>query len=241
MSTSLILPVSIPYLKPNGSNWAIFIMHFQEVMKAMHWWAYFTSHEPHPKPKDASNPTDAEINAAETWEYEDSVASYLLLQRLPDATEICLTSCTTAKEHWEAITQKYQAKSAYVQADLHQAFLDMCCVKGEDVRTFLASLCYKKEELAAAGVQVSEKEYEHTILRGIPDELATFASHLLSSAFIVHGAAPINLDTLTSLICEEADRLKSRSMHWKSSQGGRTSPEAEEAFVATGLLGHGGT
>ena len=164
MSTSLILPVSIPYLEPNGSNWAIFMMHFQEVMKAMHQWAYFTGHEPRPKPKDASNLTDAEINAAKTWEYEDSMVSYLLSQCLPDATKICLTSCTTTKEHWEAVTQEYQAKSAYAQADLHQAFLDMHCAKGEDVQMFLASLCYKKEELAAAGVQVSEKEYEHTIL-----------------------------------------------------------------------------
>ena len=127
-------------------------MRFQEVMKAMHQWAYFTGHEPRPKLKDANNPTDTEIDAAEIWEYDDSVASYLLSQRLPNATEICLASCTTTKEHWEAITQEYWAKSAYVQADLLQVFLDMCCIKGEDVWTFLASLCYKKEELAAAGV-----------------------------------------------------------------------------------------
>ena len=234
MSTSLILPVSIPYLEPNGSNWAIFMMRFRETMKAMRRWAYFTGHEPRPKPKDANNPTDTEIDAAEIWEYEDSVASYLLSQRLPDATEIRLASCTTTKERWEAITQEYQAKSAYAQADLHQAFLDMRCAKGEDVRMFLASLCYKKEELAAAGVQVSEKEYERTILRGIPDKLATFASHHLSSALIVHGMASIDLDTLINLICEEEDRLKSRSMCEKLSQGGRNSPGTEEAFVATG-------
>ena len=162
------------------------------------------------------------------------MASYLLLQRLPDATEICLASCTTTKEHWEAITQEYWAKSAYAQANLHQAFLDMRCAKGEDIQTFLASLCYKKEELAAAGVQVSKKEYERTILRGIPDELTTFASHLLSLALIVHGAAKIDLDTLINLISEEGDRLKSRSTCGKLSQGGRNSSGTEEAFVATG-------
>ena len=234
MSTSLILPVSIPYLKPNSSNWAIFMMRFREAMKAMHQWAYFTGHEPCPKLKDANNPMDTEIDVAEIWEYENSVASYLLSQRLSNATKIHLASCTTAKERWEAITQKYQAKSAYVQADLHQAFLDMRCVKGEDIWTFLASLCYKKEELAAAGVQVSEKEYERTILQGIPDKLATFASHLLSSALIVHGMAKINLDTLINLICKEGDRLKSRSTCGKLSQGGRNSPGTEEAFVAIG-------
>ena len=110
----------------------------------------------------------------------------------------------------------------------------MHCAKGEDVQTFLTSLCYKKEELAAAGVQVSEKEYEHTILQGIPDELVTFALHLLSSALIVYGMAKIDLDTLINLICEEGDCLKSRSMCRKPSQGGRNSSGTEEAFVATG-------
>ena len=78
------------------------------------------------------------------------------------------------------------------------------------MREFLASLGCKREELATAGVTVMEKEYECTILRGIPNELATFASHLMSSALIVHGAKSINLDALTNQICEEADRLKSR-------------------------------
>ena len=61
------------------------------------------------------------------------MASYLLSQHLPNATKIHLASCTTAKEHWEAITQEYRAKSAYMQANLHRVFLDMRCAKGEDV------------------------------------------------------------------------------------------------------------
>ena len=85
----------------------------------------------------------------------------------------------------------------------------MRCVKGEDIQKFLADLCYKREELAAAGVQVTDKEYEHTILQGIPSELVTFASHLLSSALIAHGAAHIDLDALIHQTCEEADQLKS--------------------------------
>ena len=127
-------------------------------------------------------------------------------------------------------TQEYTAKSAYAQADLHQAFLDMQCTKGGDVREFLANLCCKREELAAAGVKVSDNEYQRTILKGIPGELAMFASHLLSSALIVHGAAKINLDALTSQICEEADHLKSRC---PKGQGGKKDI-TDEALSTTG-------
>ena len=58
------------------------------------------------------------------------------------------------------MTQEFQAKSAYAKANLHQSFLEICCAKGGDIRKFLANLCYKKEELAAAGVHITDKEYE---------------------------------------------------------------------------------
>ena len=85
----------------------------------------------------------------------------------------------------------------------------MWCAKGGNVREFLASLCCKREELATAGVKVSDNEYQCTIFKGIQSELATFVSHLLSLALIIHSTAKINLDALISQICEEADHLKS--------------------------------
>ena len=56
---------------------------------------------------------DAEIEAATEWEYQDSVASYLLSQRLPDTTVMHLNGHATMEEQWTAVTMEYQAKSAY--------------------------------------------------------------------------------------------------------------------------------
>jgi hypothetical protein len=224
------LPANIPCLEPNGANWAIFKMRFSNAMKVTHRWGYFTGLKPCPEPADPDKPTTDEAEAIEQWEYDDSVATYLLSQRLPDTTEMRLASCSTTKERWAVVSRDYQAKSAYAQADLHQAFLEMRCAKGTDVREFLTSLCYKHEELAAAGVEVTEKEYEQTILRGIPTELATFTSQLLSSALIIDKAASVNIDALTNQICEEADRLKSRRA---KGQGGKKDHTTDEALTAT--------
>ena len=201
-------------------------------MKVTHCWAYFTGDKLRPKPKNASNPTDGEIEAKEKWEHEDSVASYLLSQRLPDTTVMCLSNCSTTQEHWESVTKEYQAKSTYAQADLHQTFLEMCCAKGGDVREYLGNLCYKQEELAAAGVHITNKEYEHTILRGIPNNLVTFASHITSSALLVHGATFISTDALINQINEEADHLKSRCTWGQSGQGGKKDSTTDEALAA---------
>ena len=85
----------------------------------------------------------------------------------------------------------------------------MQCTREGDVHEFLASLCYKREKLAATGVTIIAKEYEHTILHGIPTKLATFALHITSVALLVHNAASINIDTLINQINEEAKQLKS--------------------------------
>jgi hypothetical protein len=199
------LPANILCLEYNGSNWAIFKMRFSNAMKVMRRWAYFTGIIPCPGPINAAQPTKKEATVIVQWEYEDSVASYLLSQRLPDTTEMRLANCTTTKERWDLVTKEYQAKSAYAQADLHQVFLEMQCTKGGNIREFLSGLCCKCKELATAGISVTEKEYECTILRGIPSKLATFMLHLLSSALIIQSSQPINIDALINQICKEAN------------------------------------
>jgi LTR polyprotein gag-polypeptide-like protein len=174
-------------------------------MKVTHRWDHFISAKPCPKPKVTDKPIDAEREAIEKWEHENAIASYLLSQHLLDITVICLTNCLTAHNQWKMVTKEYQAKSAYTQADLHQSFLKICCAKGGDVREFLGNLCYKREELAASGIDITDKEYERTILQGIPTKLATFALHILSLAHLIHGATSINTDALINQICEEAE------------------------------------
>jgi len=71
---------------------------------------------------------------------------------------------------------EFTTQSIYVQNDLEQAFFDMWCPKGGDICIFLTTLCYKKEELAAAKVRVTQKEYQYTVLKSILNELAKFMS-----------------------------------------------------------------
>jgi hypothetical protein len=71
----------------------------------------------------------------------------------------------------------------------------------------LRGLQYKREELAAAGVTITDHDYRHMVLRSIPEKLAEFTSWLLTS----HGSSnPTDTDTLIGDICEEADRRKNR-------------------------------
>jgi hypothetical protein len=201
-------------------------------MKVTCRWGYFTGTKSYPHPADLNQVTTDEATAIELWEYEDAVISYLLSQRLPDTMEMHLANCSTTKERLTMVSLDYQAKSTYAQADLQQAFLEMCCAKGANMREFLTSLCYKCEELAAARVQVTNEEYKRTILKGIPAELGTFASQLLSMAALISKSAPVDLDALVSHLCEEMDQLKSCR-----AKGKKNNPTDEALTVTTGMGG----
>ena len=211
-STIEKLPVNIPRLKPDGTNWAIFSMRFKEAMQASKRWGYFDGTKSRPVPADPDKLTKTERQEMEAWDHEDLVARYLLSQHLPDTTTIRLSAYDTAKERWKRVNEEFTAKSIYAQNDLESAFLDMKCPKGGDVRTFLTSLRSKCEELAAAGVKITDRDYQRTVLWGILEELAKFASGLLSAAHLINATKTIETDTLIDHICEKSERLKNRSV-----------------------------
>jgi hypothetical protein len=224
-----------PQLTPDGSNWAIFLTRFRQAMQATRRWGHFEGTKPRPTPKSKAKPTEEEAEALERWDHEDLVASYLLAQRLPDTTALHLEEFPTAQERWRTLSQEYTAKSAYAQNDLEDAFLEMRCPRGGDVRDFLTSLHHKREQLTAAGVQITNRDYRRTVLRGIPDDLATFASQLLTATRAADPSTDMATDTLIGHICEEADRLKNRRRNQQRGGGAkREAAVADEALAATG-------
>ena len=226
------LPSNIPHLETDSSNWAIFIMRFREAMQATCRWPYFEGTVSCPTMKDPSKVTEAKKKATEEWEHGDLAACYLLSQRLPDSIAARLQSLTTAKSRWERLTLEFTMQSMYAQNDLEQAFFEMRCPKGGDIRTFLTALRCKKEDLAAAGVHITQKEYQRTVLKSLPDELAKFAALLLSNAQISNQV--IGTETLINNICEESEQLKNCRTRNQQGQGGNQKDgQADEALAAT--------
>jgi hypothetical protein len=72
---------------------------------------------------------------------------------------------------------------------------------------FLRGLQYKREEVAAVGVTITDRDYQHMVLCGIPEKLAEFASWLLTSR---SSSNPMDTDALIGDICEEANHRKNR-------------------------------
>ena len=145
---------------------------------------------------------------------------------------------TTAKARWDQVSAEFTAKSVYAQNDLESAFYEMKCQKGDDVCIFLTSLQYKREELAAAGVSITDRDYQRTVLRGITEELARFASTILSSTHIFGSTFTVDTEILIDHICEEADRLKNCCAKSQNhDNGAKSKATGDQALAAMGSEG----
>ena len=82
----------------------------------------------------------------------------------------------------------------------------MTYTKGEDIQSFLTALHYKCEELAAISVQITQREYQYTILKSLSNKLAKFVAQLLIST--CYSGFILNTDTLINSVIKELRHLK---------------------------------
>ena len=226
------LSLSVPRLETNGSNWATFSMRFQEAMEASQKWGHFDGSTLRPVPKDPAAPTADEKKELTAWDHAEAVSRYMLSQRLPDSAAVRLKSLSSARARWDKVKSEFSIKGQYAEADLLMAFNKMRCPQGGDVRTFLGSMRVKREELAAVGVSMSEKEYRSAIIKSLPEEMSKFASSLLTAARVISPSTSIDPDVLIDHICEEADRLAARRKR-NGDSSGKGKQSQDEAMAAT--------
>jgi len=201
-------------------------------------WDYFDGSEMRPIPNNLNNITDVEKGEHKCWDHKDVIAQCLLGQRLPIETAMDMEAFPSVAEQWTTISALFTAKSIYNQADLHQAFLDMRCLRGGDVQEYLTSLRMKRHELKAANIGVTDIEYKRTILKGLPDVLAAHAAQTLSMLRLAvkYTGKPIDMLDVIDLVCEEADHVKTcRALKDQSlGQGkGKKGAQTDEALAAT--------
>jgi len=147
----------------------------------------------------------------------------------------------TVKEQWDALTLLATPKTAHAQANMHQSFLDMQCLKGGDVWEFLSSLKKRRHELKAANVTITKPEYKHTIIHGVLDPLSAYVSQTMGSLCLTCKltCSPFDMTDVINTLCEEADRIKTmKDLAQGQGKGKNRSvpPAPDKALAATGTF-----
>jgi hypothetical protein len=90
LTTTDILPSSVPKLLPMGLNWTAFSIRFQEAIEAKGFWGHFDGTSP--KPTLSEPPATGEQDALNQWLKDERSAKALLTHRIPDSTLIRIQS-----------------------------------------------------------------------------------------------------------------------------------------------------
>jgi len=138
LTTTDLLPSSMPKLMSNGLNWTTFIMHFQDAIEAKGLWGYFDGTSVCPTL--SATPTAEEESALTLWIKEDRSAKALLTHRIPDSTLICVHGKSSLKDRWNLISKEFSSKGAFAQADLCTQFMESKCPEKGNVCEFLDNL-----------------------------------------------------------------------------------------------------
>ena len=198
------LPSSVPKLVPTGSNWTVFLFHFQDAIDAKGFWGHFDGTSKMPELLTTGTPSDKELAEKTQWEKDERSSKSLLTQKLPDSTMVLIHSKKLVKERWDEVVKEYMLKSEYAKTGLRAKFLGMKCTDKGGVREFLEGLWLKKEELCQARVEIEEDDYFLVIISSLPAAMVNFASRQLAAARF-SSTKTITSNDLISMLIEEAD------------------------------------
>jgi hypothetical protein len=125
LTTTDILPSSVPKLLATGLNWTAFSMRFEDAIRAKGLWGHFDCSIA--MPTVSLPPTAAEDTAVAQWSKDDLTAKALLTHRIPDSTLIRVHGKAVLKDRWDLISNEYTLKGSFAQADLRSHFMESKC------------------------------------------------------------------------------------------------------------------
>ncbi len=187
MSTTLPTSLSdfasaVDRLEANGSNWVIFQHRFTIAVQQKRVWGQFDGTSP--RPSEASSPTSS-VTASEEqkkklsdWNERETLAKYLLTQKLPDSIFTKYLRKDTVAEIWSALVTEFTQKSMIMKSNLHSEFMALRYQKGADLRLEFDRVRAKYEALMNAGVPVSSDDYRTLIINFVPSGISSFIAQV---------------------------------------------------------------
>ena len=184
MSTTLPTSLSdftsaVECLEANGSNWVIFQHQFTIAVQQKKVWSQFDGTSPKPSESPATSTAATEhAKKVSDWNERETLAKYLLTQKLPDSIFTKYLRKNTVAEIWSALVTEFTKKSMIMKSNLHSEFMALRYQKGADLRLEFDRVRGKYEALMNAGVTVSPDDYRTLIINFVPSGISSFIAQV---------------------------------------------------------------
>jgi gag-polypeptide of LTR copia-type/Domain of unknown function (DUF4219) len=125
-----------------------------------------------------------------------------------------VAACETAKDAWDALESTYKAKSKARRLQLKQELNFIKLGRDEPITKYVARAKNIRDELLAAGHDITEEEVVWSVLAGLPDAYKTIKT------IIMNMEAELYVDTIMPMLLKEEQ--ESRPLHEDEHKRGTT-------------------
>jgi len=181
MSNSLSdFAAAVDKLESNGSNWVMWQSRFTIAVQQKEVYGHFDGSATKPTMPDGltGDAKTAKEKEILMWNKKETLAKYLLTQKLPDQIYAKYISKTSAHDMWKGLVTEFTKKSMLMKANLHAEFMQLRYQKNTDLRNEFDRVRMKYVALLNAGIPVSADDYRSLILNFVPPEYGSFLAHI---------------------------------------------------------------
>jgi hypothetical protein len=170
----------LPMLAADGSNWAIYKNQVPEILG----WQSLHDHLTNAEMPSSYTNNESVDDATRRWEREETIVRYCITTSLPDSVLFCVYQCTTVKDAWDTLKQRFDRTGRWPRIYLQRELYSKQCGKNEDVRAHFAKLDDLRARLAGWGKSIPNDEYAYILLASLPDVYDTIISVITAAAYV---------------------------------------------------------
>ena len=207
-----------PKLAADGSNWGIYRARMVWRLRVRSLADHLTNAEVPESGTEADTVDSDEAEDAIRWERDDETVKRYIAASIPDDVfkQIKGLGYLSAKAIWQNLTTQFERKSWRIRVQLWTRFHNQKCRSNDDVRVHFARMASLRNQLADAGVSISEEDYAYHLLVSLPKEYDENVSIIETTAFILE--KELDPGVVTREITNQYERNVSRGLIPKTSK-----------------------
>src|SRR6267142_5142490 len=196
------MPVQVPKLSSDGSNWVT----YQDRLK---WAMQANNFEDHaeaglPSADYTALGTIGGITMAARWAKEENTIKLILGSTLPDIAFNRIKTTANMHNAWELLKRVFEERSKALVADIIRKFRNKRCNEDESIRSHFEYLANLREQLAAIGKAVTDEDYTDTLLASLPASYDSAVSSISASARL--GTKVLTAEIFEQFMIDESER-----------------------------------
>ena len=217
------LPINIPKLQADGSNWVIYRDWMLWAMDSR----TLSNHLPNVSTPAAygSAGTVSRLSASVQWAHGEAIVKQAIAALVPNSIFNHIKRSTHTKDVWDVLKKLFEGRTQMIVVDLRRQIQSLKCRENDNECTHFDNIANLHEQLAMMGKTIPDDKYASILLSSIPSNFES-----VTSSMSTHVAL-----TNTTLTPETVIRLITDKYNHHVLRAGKQGEGQDEALTADAM------